>query len=127
MSTPIFQGLSFLEVVEKMQEDKSFSDVLEALALGAVVAGIDSPAGEMLLRVFAKNEEELAQLVANQEILKGVLTVNRRDTVEGTAPETPGIGTTPTTIPCGALGLGPEGFAHLVVAADKNEPEAPQK
>jgi hypothetical protein len=127
MTTPIFQGLSFLEVVEKLQEDKDFSNVLEALALGAAVAGIDSDAGQMLLRVFAKDENELAQLVANETILQGVLTVNRRDTVDGTAADTPGIGTTPTTIPCGALGLGPEGFAHLVAAAKKNESEPSEK
>ena len=101
MSTPIFQGLSFLEVVEKMQKDKEFSNHLEALALNAAVAGIDSDAGNELLRVFAKDEDELAQLVSNQEIIKEVLTVNRRETIEGTA-ETPGIGTTATTTQCGA-------------------------
>lgn len=101
MSTPKFQGLSFLEVVEKMQEDKDFSNRLEALALESAIDGIDSNAGNDLLRVFAKDEDELAQLVSNQEILQQVLTLNRRETIDGTAPETPGITTTPTTPQCG--------------------------
>ena len=107
MSGNLFSGLSFLEVIERLQTDKQFSNLFEAIALRVAVNGLDSPDGRRLLMFFAKDEEELARLVAETETLEGILAVNRRNTVEGTA--TPGTGTTGTTGICLAAGLREDG------------------
>lgn len=111
MSGELFQGLSFVEVIERLQEDKKFSSLFEAFALNAAVSGLDSPAGQALLRFFAKDEAELAQLTAATDVLERVLTVNRRETVGTTTPTTPGVTTTGSTPMCEAAGLPPQGFA----------------
>jgi hypothetical protein len=127
MSTQPFQGLSFLEVVEKLQEDKNFSSLFEAFALNAVVTGLNSPAGEMLLRFFAKDANELAQLVANKEALQGILTVNRRETIDTTATQTPGIGTTNSTVQCEAVGFNRASFVALLESNENaSQPQQPE-
>lgn len=110
MSSELFQGLSFVEVIEKLQEDKRFSNLFEAFALNAAVSGLDSPAGQALLRFFAKDEAELAQLTAATDVLERVLTVNRRTTQDTTITATPGITTTGSTLQCEAAGIPAMGF-----------------
>ncbi len=84
MSTQAFRGLSFVEIVEKLQEDDEFSRDFEALAQIVVDSGsnLDSPAGRRLLMHFAKNEGELAELLAAKDVLRNVLARNRRNTVD---------------------------------------------
>ena len=110
MSSELFQGLSFVEVVEKIQEDKRFGNLFEAFALNAAVSGLDSPAGQRLLRFFARDEAELAQLTAASDVLENVLAINRRTTQNTTTTATPGITTTGSTLVCEAVGLPPTGF-----------------
>jgi hypothetical protein len=110
MSSELFQGLSFVEIIEKLQEDKRFSNQFEAFALRAAETGLDSPAGQRLLRYFARDANELAQLTAATGVIQMVLTVNRRETHDTTTPATPGIGTTGSTMACEAVGLPNEGL-----------------
>jgi hypothetical protein len=97
MSSGAFGGLSFAEIIEKLQTDKTFSTAFEAVVLQASVQpdGLNSPAGRSLLRFFAKDEQELAQLISEANVLKNVLALNRRATVDTTVARTsPGTGTT---------------------------------
>ena len=91
MSNEPFGGLSFIEIIEKLRSDRQFSAQFEAVALLVSNSGLDSPAGRGLLRFFAKDAAELAQLMAEANTLNDVLAGNRRTTVPGT---TPGTGTT---------------------------------
>lgn len=86
MSDEKLMGLSFAELVDKIQEDAQFSRDFEALVLAVTVHPnkLNSPAGRELLSHFASTEEELAQLTAAQDTLDDVLANNRMGTVATT-------------------------------------------
>ena len=86
MSDEQFLGLSFVELLNKLQTDREFSNNFEALVLLVTrnENKLNSAAGRQLLMHFAKDPEELAQLTAEQETLDDVLANNRVRTVPTT-------------------------------------------
>ena len=87
MADEQFLGLSFAELVDRIQEDIQFGRDFEALVLDVTKRGddkFDSADGRRLLRYFAKDEDELGQLLAARNVIEGVLANNRVRTVPTT-------------------------------------------
>lgn len=90
-----FLGLSFAELIQRIQKDRQFGNDFEALVLDVTrhENKLNSEAGQLLLRHFAKDADELAQLTATRETLDDVLANNRVRTVPTTHTGTYTTGT----------------------------------